>query len=217
MKSKTPIIPAALVTNEQAMLERLEFARKNSDSIHIDVIDGQFCDGATLPVEQWPELNIGYAEAHLMVKEPLNYLEKIRAKGVTRALVHVESDFNVEKLVNEARRVDVLLGFAINPDTDLEKLRPLYNVSSYFQIMGVHPGRIGQVMLDTTPLAIAYVRRTSSNHRLTITVDGGVTVEHIAALKKAGADHFVSSAAIYEGEKSWQENYDELMRAANDN
>lgn len=214
MRSKTPIIPAALVTNEQAMLERLEFARKNTDSIHIDVIDGQFCPGAALPVEQWPELKIGYAEAHLMVKEPLGFLEKVKQKGATRALVHAESEFDVEGLVHEARRVDILLGFAINPDTDLEKLRPLYGISSYFQIMGVHPGRIGQVMADTTPLAIAYIRRASPNHRLTVTVDGGVTAKQIPLLKKAGADYFVSSAAIYEGEKSWQENYDELMMAA---
>ncbi len=213
MKSKTPIIPAALVTSEQAMLERLEFAQKNSDSIHIDVIDGQFCDGATLSVEQWPDLPIGYAEAHLMVKEPIGYLEKVKAKGVMRALVQVESDFKIDELVAEARRVDLLLGFVINPDTDLEKLRPLYGVSSYFQIMGVHPGRIGQVMLDTTPMAIAYIRRTSHNHRLIVTVDGGVTVEQIPELKRAGADYFVTSAAIYEGEKSWQENYDELMKA----
>lgn len=213
MKSKTPIIPAALVTNEPAMIERLEFARQNSDSIHIDVTDGQFCDGVTLPVEQWPALQIGYAEAHLMVKEPQTYLEKVKSKGVTRALIHVESDFKIEEIVQEARRVDLLLGFSINPDTDLEKLRPLYSVSSYFQIMGVHPGRIGQVMLDTTPLAVAYVRRTSHNHRLIVTVDGGVTIEHVPELKRVGADYFVTSAAIYEGEKSWQENYDELMKA----
>jgi ribulose-phosphate 3-epimerase len=214
MKSKNSIIPAALVTNEQAMTERLDFARRNGGAIHIDVIDGQFCPGNALPVEQWPPLAIDYAEAHLMVEQPFSYLEKIKAKGATRALVHIESKFDLNELVQEARRTDILLGFVINPDTDLEELRPYYSVSSYFQIMGVHPGRIGQVMEETTKLAVTYLRRTSPNHRLTVSVDGGVTASHIGELKGAGADFFVSSAAIYEGEKSWQENYDELMKAA---
>lgn len=214
MKSKTPIIPAALVTNAVALAERLEFAQKNSDSIHLDVLDGQFCDGSALNPSEWPDLSIGYAEAHLMVKNPLSYFETLKAKNITRALVHIESEFELEELISRARALDLLLGFAINPDTDLEKLRPFYQVSSYFQIMGVHPGRIGQLMLDTTPLAVAYIRRTSSNHRLIVSVDGGVIVENIPQLKQAGADHFVTSAAIYEGEKSWQENYDELMKAA---
>lgn len=213
MKSASPIIPAALVTSPKALEEHLVFARKTSGSIHIDVIDGKFCGGAALPPSDWPDLDIGYGEAHLMVEDPLGYLETVKQKGITRALVHVESKFDTEKLVAKARELDLLLGFAINPETDLEKLRPFYGLTSYFQIMGVHPGRIGQEILDTTTLAIAYIRRTSPNRRLIISIDGGVTMDNIPDLKRAGADYFVSSAAIYEGEKSWEENYTELMEA----
>ncbi|MEX2361837.1 MAG: hypothetical protein WD544_01520 [Patescibacteria group bacterium] len=214
MKSSSPIIPAALVTNQESFQQHLDFAAKTSQSIHIDVIDGQFCDGQTLSVENWPNIELSYSEAHLMVNNPQEYLELVKAKGVIRALIHIESTFNLEELIKTARSLDLLIGFAINPETDLEKLRPYYGLSSYYQIMGVHPGRIGQLMLDTTNLAVAYIRRTSSNRRLIISVDGGVTLENIPVLKKAGADYFISSAAIYEGEKSWEENYTELMRVA---
>jgi ribulose-phosphate 3-epimerase len=211
MRSSSPIIPAALVTSVDSFTKHLEFAKKTSDSLHIDVIDGKFCSGSALAVADWPRIELGYCEAHLMVENPINYLQQVKDKGATRALVHVESTFNPDELVAKARELDLLLGFAINPETDLEKLRPFYGLTSYFQIMGVHPGRIGQELLDTTALAIAYVRRTSPNRRLVVSVDGGVTKENIPELKKAGADFFVSSAAIYEGEKSWEENYTELM------
>jgi len=216
MRSKSPIIPAALVTNIDSFKKHLEFARKTSDSIHIDVIDGQFCSGSALSVESWPTLEIGYSEAHLMVKEPIKYLEPVKNKGATRAIIHVEADFRLETLLEKAREIDLLIGFAINPETDLEKLRPLYSVTSYFQVMGVHPGRIGQEMLETTELAVAYIRRTSPNRRLSISVDGGVTTENAGKLAKSGVDFFVSSAAIYEGEKSWEENYTKLMEAVGD-
>lgn len=214
MKPAGPIIPAALVTSAKALEEHLTFARKTSSAIHIDVIDGKFCSGTALSPSDWPELDLSYSEAHLMVEEPINYLDAIKQKGVTRTIIHVESKFDPEELVAKARELDLLLGFAINPETDLEKLRPFYALTSYFQVMGVHPGRIGQEMLDTTTLAIAYIRRTSPNRRLAISIDGGVTKENIPELKRAGADYFVSSAAIYEGEKSWEENYTELMEAA---
>lgn len=213
MRSKSHIIPATLVNNEKSFHEHLHFARGSSKSLHIDVIDGKFCPGQTLPVDAWPNIDLEYSEAHLMVEKPIDYLREIKQKGVTRAIIHVESEFDLGELTSLARDIDLLIGFAVNPETDLEKLRPYCSTSGYYQIMGVHPGRIGQVLLDTTPLAISYVRRTSPNHRLTITVDGGVNKNNIKELKVAGADFFISSAAIYEGEKTWQENYTDLMEA----
>jgi pentose-5-phosphate-3-epimerase len=214
MRSKGPIIPAALVTSEKSFAEHLDFAKRTSNSIHIDVIDGEFCRGSALDTDKWPMVDVGYSEAHLMVKKPLDYFEQLKQKNLTRALIHIESEFDKDELVERARSLDLLLGFVINPETDLEALRPYYSLTSYFQVMGVHPGRIGQEMLETTNLAISYIRRTSPNHRLVISVDGGVTKENIPALKRSGADYFVSSAAIYEGEKSWEENYTGLMEAA---
>lgn len=209
MKSPQPIIPAVLTTSQEVFKQHIEFAADNSQSIHIDVIDDRFCPGKTLEIASWPELNLEYSEAHLMVQKPLDYLAGLSGK-VTRAIVHIESEFDPIELADQARRLDVLLGWAVNPDTDLDKLRQLYAITNYIQLMGVPPGKTGQGFIDTVLSAISYLARNPSK-RLIVSVDGGVNLENISQIKSAGADYIISSAAIFERGNTWKENYQQLL------
>lgn len=197
MLPKSPIILSVLTHDAEVFAERIALAQKTTKSVHLDVIDGHFCEGRTLPVDAWPVIDMETSDAHLMVNEPLEYLEALSQKKVTRAIVHVESKFDPAELANKARELDILLGWAVNPDTDLDILRPLYEISTYVQVMGVHPGRSGQEMLDTTIPAVAYLRRIPSR-RLVISVDGGVSPTTIPSLKQAGANYFVTAHAIFD-------------------
>lgn len=211
MKSKNFIIPACLVTNKRDLTKRLEFARKVGNSFHIDLIDRDFVAGEAMSVDKWPLIDIEYAEAHLMVKSPVAYLAPLKTKGVTRAIVHVESEFDLEELATEARVNDILLGFAVNPDTDLTALPKYFAISNYIQVMGVTPGKIGQPQQPQTALAVSYLHK--SPNRLTITVDGGVNIDNIAEMRSSGADNVVCSAALYQ-EGAWPENYQALLEKA---
>src|SRR3990167_1235246 len=208
MRSKNFVIPACLVINRDEFTKHVEFARKVGNSLHVDIVESNFVEGNSLPVEDWPIIDIEYCEAHLMVSNPLPYLSKTKAKGVTRAIVHVESTFDLDELVTEARVNDILLGFAVSPETDLTTLRRFFSVSPYVQIMGIHPGKTGQEQLPNTALAVSYLNKQP--YRLTITVDGGVNLENISELKHAGADFVVATTAIYE-KGDWKENYEELL------
>jgi len=207
MKSKNFVIPACLVTTREEFIKHVEFAKSVGNSLHVDVIDANFVDGRALPVESWPTLDIGYAEAHLMVRQPLPYLSQLKTKGVTRAIIHVESEFDLEELVTEARVNDILLGFAVNPETDLTTLRRFFAVSSYIQVMGIHPGKTGQPQLPNTALAVSYLGKLP--YRLNITVDGGVNLDNIGELRRSGASNVVATTAIYET-GDWKENFDKL-------
>jgi len=211
MKSRSQIIPASLVETKEELIERIKFACKTSNSLHIDVIDKQFSPGSALDVEKWPLIDLEYSEAHLMVKKPLNYLPQLKVKGVTRAILHVESDFDLEEVATEARVNDILLGFAVNPETDLTTLRKYFSHSTYIQVMGVSPGYVGQEQLPQTTLAVSYLKKLP--YRLTITVDGGVTTENAGELIQAGADYLICSKALYHiGD--WQDNYNQLKGIA---
>lgn len=212
MKPRLPIIPGDLTTTVKDFTERLEFAREVAEAIHIDVADGQFVDATTLPVEDWPLLDIAYAEAHLMVRNPIPYLEKLKKAGVTRAILHIESFFDPEELVSHAREIDLLLGFAINPDTDLDHLRSFFELSNYIQVMGIQPGATGRTMLSQTPASVSYLRRVP-NRRLVITVDGGVHLSTIEELFRGGANYCVASSAIYD-EGDWRQNFSDLVTQA---
>lgn len=211
MNPKEPIILSLLTDNLADFTKRLEFARTTTKAVHLDVIDGTFCDGQSVPIEDWPELNIGYTEAHLMVKNPIKYLPKLAAKKINRAYIHIESDVDLNELSNQAREVDLLLGWAISPDTDLEKIRPFYDVSTNVLVMGVHPGSNGQTMIPTTPSSVAFLKRVPGR-RVTVTIDGGVALETLDALRQAGANYFVSSQAVF-GTTEWQENLAQLQSA----
>lgn len=208
MRSKNFIIPACLVTTRAEFIKRVEFARSVGNSLHIDIIDPNFVEGNALPVENWPMIDIEYCEAHLMASDPLPYLSKIKSKGVIRAVVHIESQFDLEELVTEARVNDITLGFTVNPETDLTTLRRFFAVSSYIQVMGINPGKTGQEQLPHTALAVSYLNKLP--YRLTITIDGGVNLENIASLHQAGADFAVATTAIYE-HGDWRDNYNALL------
>jgi len=214
MKARLPIIPGDLTTTKEQFEKRLIFARRVADAIHIDVADGEFVVAKTLPISDWPMLEIGYAEAHLMVRNPVPYLEKLKKVGVTRSIVHIESFFDPEELVHHAREIDMLLGFAINPDTDLEHLRSFFELSNYIQLMGIVPGATGQTMLQQTPASVSYLRRVP-NRRLIITVDGGVHTDTIEGLFRVGANYFVASSAIYD-KGDWDKNFAALLTSIED-
>ena len=213
MKSKNFVIPACLVTNREEFIKRLEFARTVGNSFHVDLIDRNFVMGEAMSVEDWPMIDIEYCEAHLMVKNPVSFLAPLKTKGVSRAIVHVEASFDLEELATEARVNDILLGFAVNPETDLTALRKYFNISQYIQVMGVQPGQVGQSQLPQTALAVSYLNKTP--YRLTITVDGGVNLANISELRHSGADNAVCSAAIY-GQGEWSENFQALLKKATD-
>src|SRR5690348_16723098 len=126
MIPKSPIILSILSAQMAEFAERLDIARKTTKAVHLDVIDNDFCEGRTLPIDEWPKLNIDYSEAHLMVKNPLALLEQLAKQKVIRVIVHIESNFDAAELSRRAKELDLLLGFAVNPDTDLDRLRSFY-------------------------------------------------------------------------------------------
>jgi len=212
MKSKQPVIPAVLSSSPEVFAQRLEFARTAANAVHFDVLDGQFCPGKALPIEHWPAVEIGYSEAHLMVEKPADYLEALAGRQITRALIHIESEYTLTALRQQARQLDILLGFVVSPDTDLALLQPALAVSTYVQVMGVHPGSSGQRLLDTTLTAVRYLR-TQPSQKLVITVDGGVTLPNAPSVFQAGANYIITTQALFQGAK-WSDNYQALLQAA---
>lgn len=210
MRSRSQIIPAILTDSSEVFLERLDFA-KTKQSVHIDIIDGRFCPGKlTLPIKDWPVIDLDYSEAHLMVQNPVDYLESLADKGITRAIVHVESDFDHREIQEKAKEVDLLLGFAVNPDTNLHQVQSYLEISSYLQIMGVNPGKTGQTLSETTFSDCQFFKKIP-NYRLTLTVDGGVNISNISQLKAVGASYFILTTGLF-AEGDPEENFNQLMR-----
>ncbi len=207
---KSLIIPGILTTDPEEFANVLEFTKDVSEAVHLDVIDNNFCDGQTLPISSWPTVSTRYSEIHLMVNNPIDYLEALADKSVTRALVHIEAKFDLAELVEKAKTHDILLGWSVNPDTDLDKLRPYYESSQFVQLMSVHPGFSGQKMIDTTVSSVAYLKRIPGQ-RLIVSVDGGVNLENLPELQKMGLNYAVVNSAIFRAD-NWLERYNDFVQ-----
>lgn len=213
MRSKSPIIPTILSYTLSDFQDKVNFASQVGNAVHLDFVNNSYSN-PTLAVNKWPKLELEYTEAHLMGEKPENHFQSLKEKGVVRAIVQIETINNLSELVQLARSLDLLLGFAVNLDTDLSQLRPYLDVSNYFQVMGVPLGRGGQRMDRSAVLAVSYLRKTFPRS-LTISFDGGISEENIASLQKAGVDYFLCGSAIFSG-RDWQNNYQKLMQAISD-
>jgi len=210
MRSKSPIIPTVLSCTLSEFQDKVNFAGQVGNSVHLDFVDKSYAN-ASLSIDRWPKLEIEYAEAHLMVDDPEKYFFELKEKGICRAIVQIEAVSDLNKLAEAARQLDLLLGFAISLDTDLNKLRLFWEVGNYFQVMGVPVGRGGQQQDPSAVLAVSYLRKAFP-HSLTITFDGGVRRDNIVQLAKAGVDFYLCGSAIFSG-RDWQGNYQSLVEA----
>ncbi len=197
MSSVVEIIPAILAKDEKEFRRKIESVAGLCDTVQIDVMDGRFVDNVT-----WAEprridamrLSVAF-EAHLMVEDPLSTLESWSASGCSRVLLHVEALENVIEALEQARLYGMEVGLSINPDTPLEPLEEALALVDVVQIMGVHPGRMGQPF-QSVALEKAKALRAKFPD-LPIEVDGGVAVGIARQLAEAGVDRLVSGSAVF--------------------
>lgn len=193
------IVPAILEQDEAGFSDKVARVTKlaGCERIQVDFGDGVFIKNRLLPVADIDSLNPAFHwEAHLMIKEPADFLD-YQIAGFKTILVHYEAYPSVEELqqaVVSIKAQGLKPGIVINPDTKVEVLRVFDNAANHFLIMGVHPGYQGQAFIPETVERVAALRKLIPG--AIIEVDGGVNVDNIPQLVKAGADLLVVGSAI---------------------
>lgn len=197
MRGKVEILPAILAKDEKEFRRKVESVAGVCDMVQIDVMDGKFVENIT-----WAEpgriglmrLTVEF-EAHLMVNNPLSVLEAWSAAGCVRALLHAEALENPAEVLKEARLYGMEVGLALNPETPLASVEDALAGADVVQIMGVHPGRMGQPFESAALEKVKALRKQFPD--LLIEVDGGVAVGIARQLADAGANRLVSGSAVF--------------------
>lgn len=170
------------------MLSRLE---GNVEWVMLDLMDGAFVATKALLFPLRLRKGLRY-EAHLMVKNPLNYLSGLKGK-VETVIIHVESeDFN-DALI-KARSLGFEVAAAINPGTPLEKLEPHLNELDRILVMTVEPGRYGAPFVPAALETVKKLKRLAP--KLPIEVDGAMNPENAGKAREAGATIFASGSYL---------------------
>ena len=173
---------------------------KDIDYIHVDVMDGKFVNNTNLNLEAFRILK-EYTKipivAHLMVLNPLDYIEKI-IKFIDIFLFHFESDGDKLTIINKIKKYGKEVGIVLNPDTGLSEIIPYFNVLDYILLMSVYPGWSGQKFIPETIKKVNKLAEYREKYNFKIIVDGGVNCENAREL--INVDILSSSSTILNAE-----------------
>jgi ribulose-phosphate 3-epimerase len=173
-----------------------------ADIIHFDVMDNHYVPNLTIgplvceairPHVQVP------IDVHLMVKPVDRIIPDFAKAGANIISFHPEASEHIDRTLQLIRDHGCKTGLVFNPATPLHYLEHVMDKLDLILIMSVNPGFGGQSFIPEALKKIAKVREMidASGREIMLEVDGGIKVENIAAVAKAGADTFVAGSAIF--------------------
>ncbi len=194
--------------------------RAGADLIHVDVMDGHFVPNITLGplvVAGLKKLTSIPLDVHLMIEEPERYIEPFAQAGSNWITVHAEVCPRLSQTIKKLRKLKVRPGVVLNPSTALKKLYPVLEEIDLVLLMSVNPGFGGQSFIPSTLKKIERLRRIidQNHYALEIEVDGGIKVENIGEISRAGGDIFVLGTGIFKT-KNYRETIRKLRRKINE-
>jgi ribulose-phosphate 3-epimerase len=172
------------------------------DSIHLDVMDGHFVDNLTMgPVlvqAVRPATELPF-HSHLMIDNPLAYVDRFADAGSDLIVFHVEVDDEPAEVIAAIERAGRRPGIALNPETPAEAVHPWLDAVDLLLVMTVHPGWGGQAFIGEVVPKLRALRDevTRRGLPLRIGVDGGVNLDTIATAHSAGGEVLVVGSALY--------------------
>ena len=173
--------------------------------LHIDVMDGDFVPSISFGMPVLASIKPAVKQVidtHLMITEPIRYVEAFQKAGADSVTVHVEACEDVKATLNKIRECGMKVGLSINPETDVKEVVPYLEEVDMILVMCVHPGFGGQKFIPESLDKIRAIRAmlNEKNLETDIQVDGGVYVENVREVLDAGANVIVSGSAVFRGD-----------------
>lgn len=176
-----------------------------AEYVHIDVMDGKFVPSISygMPVIQSIRTQTERIfDVHLMIEEPIRYIEDFVDCGADIISVHAESCIHLDRTVEAIKEKGVLASVALNPATDLRVLEYILPSLDMVLLMSVNPGFGGQKYIDYTTEKIRRLRDMIERQGLKtdIEVDGGINLSNVQTVMDAGANIIVAGNAVFHGD-----------------
>ncbi|MCR4728934.1 MAG: ribulose-phosphate 3-epimerase [Lachnospiraceae bacterium] len=197
--------PSILAADFAELGKQIEEAdRAGADYIHIDVMDGCFVPSISfgMPViSSIRKVTEKPFDVHLMIVDPIRYVETFAKCGADIITVHFEACKDVRETLDAIHASGCRAGLSVKPGTPTSELFPFLDSVDMVLIMTVEPGFGGQKFIDYTLDKIREIRREINSRGVAVDVeiDGGVTRENIDMILEAGANVIVAGSAVFKG------------------
>lgn len=172
--------------------------------IHIDVMDGAFVPSISfgMPViESVRKVTNTEFDVHLMVQEPVRYIEDFVNVGADMITVHAEACTHLDSTLMKIKSYGKKAGIVLNPATPLSVLEYELDKVDMVLLMTVNPGFGGQKYIPQMTRKVAELRKMVDDRNLNvdIQVDGGISLDNVREVIEAGANVFVAGSSVFRG------------------
>lgn len=173
--------------------------------LHFDVMDGIFVPSISfgMPVlASIREATAQVKDVHLMITEPIRYIDAFQEAGADLITVHLEACEDVEATLRKIRECGLKAGLSICPETEAEAVEKYLDLVDMILVMSVHPGFGGQKFIPESLDKIRRIREKINERGLSvdIEVDGGIYLTNVREVLDAGANIIVAGSAVFRGD-----------------
>lgn len=198
--------PSILSADFKALGEQMKATEENGARyLHFDVMDGMFVPSISFGMPVLKSIHNAtdqVMDAHLMVQEPIRYVEAFQKAGAHIVTVHLEACRDVRETLERIHDCGMKAGLSICPETDVDQAEPFLSSIEMLLVMSVHPGFGGQKFI---PESLDKIRRARNmieerNLKVDIQVDGGIYLTNVRDVLDAGANIIVAGSAVFKGD-----------------
>ncbi len=199
--------PSILAADFSNLWHDIKLATDNgAEYIHIDIMDGVFV----------PNISFGFPvidclrplcdkvfDVHLMIDKPERYVEKFVNSGADIITFHIESTNKPFEIIKKVHSFGKRVGLSIKPNTTVESIAEFLPYIDMVLVMTVEPGFGGQKFMPEMLNKVEKLKaiKQQNSYHFDIEADGGITLENIDLLKKAGVNVFVAGSSVFAKEK----------------
>jgi ribulose-phosphate 3-epimerase len=197
------IVPSILSADFAHLAEEIErVERGGATMLHVDIMDGHFVPNLTMGppvVESIRKATRSRLDVHLMIEDPDRYAPEFIRAGADQVSVHQEACRHLDRTLRLIQSEGALAGVVLNPATPVAALEDVLDLVDYVLIMSVNPGFGGQHFIPRALHKVRELNQMRQERRLQfpIEIDGGITLENLPDVVRAGCDWIVTGSSVF--------------------